>query len=239
MRTPAIVVLTGAGVSADSGVATFRGPDGLWEGRSVEDVATPEGWRRDPALVWRFYQERRAKLRDVAPNPAHLALAELEAKVIATGGMFTLVTQNVDDLHERAGSERLLHMHGELAQLACEVCGERLRDLERTDPVTFLSCTACGEGRLRPDVVWFGEIPYHLEAIERALTFCTHFLAIGTSGLVYPAAGLLAAARASGARTWVLSLDPPENVHPDDVYVEGRAKETVPRLVEELVGELG
>ena len=230
-----VLCLTGAGMSADSGVATFRGAGGLWEGHRVEEVATPEAWRADPELVWRFYQLRRSALSGVLPNPGHEALVELEAELERRGEGFTLVTQNVDDLHERAGARGLLHMHGELAVLRCEVCGKRVRDLEHTDSSSFLPCEGCGHPRLRPDVVWFGEVPYHLEAIERALMACTHFLAIGTSGVVHPAAGFLELARARGARTWVLALERPKNCHPDDVYIEGRAKDTVRRVVSDLL----
>jgi NAD-dependent protein deacetylase/lipoamidase len=239
-RAPlSVLVLTGAGVSADSGVATFRGAGGLWEGHALEDVATPEAWRRDPALVWRFYQLRRAALATVAPNAAHRALVELERRLTATGARFTLVTQNVDDLHERAGSRNLLHMHGELAVLACERCAARERDLEHVDPAAFVPCPGCGHARLRPDVVWFGEMPYHMDAIEAALEECTHFLAVGTSGVVYPAAGFLAQARASGARTWVQALDAPENVGHADTFVPGRAAEALPMLLAELAREWG
>jgi len=235
---PAVLVLTGAGVSADSGLATFRGAGGLWEGRSVEDVATPEAWAAHPESVWRFYQERRAKLGQVAPNPAHAALAAFERRLARAGATFLLVTQNVDDLHERAGSERLLHMHGELAVLRCEQCGHRGRDLEHVDPAAFVPCGACAAQRLRPDVVWFGEVPYHLEAIDRALRAATHVLAVGTSGVVYPAAGLLEAARVLGARTVVQSLDEPANLHPHDEFVAGRAAEALPLLLERLAREL-
>jgi len=224
-----IVVLTGAGISADSGLRTFRDAGGLWEGQRVEDVATPEAWRRNPALVWRFYQERRAQLATVVPNAAHHALVELEQRCVAAGADFLLVTQNVDDLHARAGSRRLLHMHGELAQLRCERCDARLRDLAHVDPQQFLACPACGHARLRNDIVWFGELPYHLPAIERALVSCTHFLALGTSGVVYPAAGFLDLARAAGARTYVQALERPENCDPRDEFLSGRAAEVVPR----------
>jgi len=233
----AFVVLTGAGVSADSGVATFRGPDGLWEGRRVEDVATPGAWRRDPASVWRFYQERRAALPKVAPNAAHRALAAFEARATAAGAAFTLVTQNVDDLHERAGS-RPIHMHGELLALRCEACDATIVDRERVDPATFAPCAGCGSPRLRPDVVWFGETPYRMAEIFAALKACTHFLAVGTSGLVYPAAGFLAEARNRGAKTFVQSLDPPENLDPRDDFRPGRAAETLPRLLDELAAAL-
>ena len=235
----AVVVLTGAGVSADSGVATFRGAGGLWEGQRIEDVATPEAWRRAPERVWRFYQLRRASLATVVPNAAHRALAELERRLVAAGARFTLVTQNVDDLHERAGSRALVHMHGELALLRCERCDTRVRDLARVDPAEFVPCAGCGHARLRPDVVWFGEMPYHMDAIETELARCTHFLAIGTSGVVYPAAGLLALAREQGARTWVQALERPENVHPADAFVPGRAGEVLPELVASLAREWG
>jgi len=233
-----VMVLTGAGVSADSGVRTFRDAGGLWEGHRPEEVATPEAWQRDRKLVWRFYQERRGQLPTVAPNPAHRALCELQRRLERAHLGFTLVTQNVDDLHERAGS-RPIHMHGELAVLRCERCEERVRDLEHVDLCTFVPCAACGCEALRPDVVWFGEMPYHLDAIERAVQRCTHFLAIGTSGLVWPAAGLLSAARGRGAQTWVQSLDPPDNLHPADRFWPGRAAVVVPALVEELYGVLG
>jgi len=234
-----VLVLTGAGVSADSGLATFRGAGGLWEGRRMEDVATPEAWRRDPALVWRFYQLRRAALASVEPNAAHHALVELEGRLSAAGASFTLVTQNVDDLHERAGARAPVHMHGELAVLRCERCDGRVRDRERVDPATFLACAGCGHARLRPDVVWFGERPYHLPAIARALERCTHFLAVGTSGVVYPAAGFLEAARAGGARTLVQALERPENLRAADVFLPGRAAEALPAFVRAFRAEWG
>ena len=233
-----VVVLTGAGVSADSGVPTFRGAGGLWEGRRVEEVATPEAWAQDPAFVWRFYQLRRAALREVEPNAAHRALVELERGVGAAGGSFLLVTQNVDDLHRRAGAEELLHMHGELRLLRCEACGHTVRDEDRVDPDTFLPCERCGHERLRPDVVWFGEVPYHLERIQPALESATHFLAIGTSGQVWPAAGFLELARGVGAETHVFALDPPENADPRDAWVQGRAAETVPEFVRSFLARL-
>ncbi len=234
-----VVVLTGAGVSADSGVATFRGPGGLWEGHRLEEVATPEAWARDPVLVWRFYQERRARLSTVQPNDAHRALVRLERRVRDADGLFTLVTQNVDDLHERAGSRELLHMHGELTRLRCERCDYGREDRASVDPDAFLPCPECGHERLRPDIVWFGEVPFHLPAIDRAMAACTHFLAIGTSGVVYPAAGLLMLAREAGARTWVNSLEAPDNLHPDDTFLPGRAADVVPGLVEELCADWG
>jgi len=229
-----VLVLTGAGISADSGLATFRGAGGLWEGQPVEEIATPGAWALDPARVWRFYQERRAGLSSVQPNAAHHALAAFQARLEEHAIPFRLVTQNVDDLHDRASS-RPLHMHGELAQLRCEACGAGLRDLDRTDPATFVPCPRCEHPRLRPDVVWFGEVPYHLPEIEAALRECTHFLAIGTSGAVYPAAGFLAAARAGGAKTWVNCLEVPQNAADADRLHLGPAVEVVPSLLDELL----
>jgi NAD-dependent deacetylase len=232
-----LFVLTGAGVSADSGLATFRDAGGLWEGRRPEDVATPQAWLAERALVWRFYQERRAALARVVPNAAHVALAGLERRLAARGIGFTLVTQNVDDLHERAGSAPL-HMHGELAVLRCEACGARLRDLAHTDPDRFVPCARCAAEALRPDVVWFGELPYHLDAIERALRAATHLLAVGTSGQVWPAAGFLEAARAWGASTWVQALERPANLHQGDRFRAGRAAEVLPGFLRELEEDL-
>jgi NAD-dependent deacetylase len=232
-----LFVLTGAGLSADSGLPTFRDAGGLWEGRRPEDVATPEAWAAQRELVWRFCQERRAALARVAPNAAHRALAQLERRLLARGCGFTLVTQNVDDLHERAGSSPL-HMHGELAWLRCEACGARLRDLERTDPAHALPCADCGHAALRPDVVWFGELPFHLERIERDLRAATHVLAVGTSGQVWPAAGFLSAARDGGAAIWVQALERPANAERDDRFVPGRAAEVLPGLLAELEAEL-
>jgi NAD-dependent deacetylase len=232
-----LVVLTGSGISADSGLATFRGAGGLWEGHRVEDVATPEAWAEHPETVWRFYQLRRAALSTVEPNAAHRALRLLEERVTGSGHDFLLVTQNVDDLHERAGSSPL-HMHGELLRLACVRCGRSAREDQSFDPERFLACPSCAHPRLRPDVVWFGEIPYGFGEIRRAAEECTHFLAVGTSGLVYPAAGFLGLARGAGATTIVNSLDEPENLDPRDRFLPGRAAEVLPRLVEELLAEL-
>lgn len=229
-----IVVMTGAGISADSGVATFRDSGGLWEGHRPEDVATPEAWARDPEMVWRFYQKRRAQMAEVAPNPAHAALAEAAQLAESQGHRLTLVTQNVDDLHERAGSTAI-HMHGELAVLRCESCGEKVRDLARTDPEQFLPCDHCSNLRLRPDIVWFGEIPFFLDAIEQALMDCTHFVAIGTSGQVYPAAGMLQTARSRGARTFVQALELPSNADRNDTFFAGRAAEVVPNMMPRII----
>ncbi len=230
-----IVCLTGAGISADSGVDTYRDSGGLWEGHRFEEVATPEGWERDQALVWRFYQLRRAQVLGVQPNAAHHALKELADRLGAAGGSLTLVTQNVDDLHQRAGSE-VLPMHGELLRLRCESCGARPVDTEHLDPSEFVPCPECGHRWLRPDVVWFGEMPYHMDQIERALSAATTFVAIGTSGAVYPAAGYLSYARAAGIPTIVQGLAEPDNLDPRDHFVQGRASEVVPQLIESLLG---
>lgn len=224
------MILTGAGLSADSGVPTFRGAGGLWEGRRAESLATPEAWVADPKTVWRFYQTRRAHMITVRPNAGHQALVSLEDDARRAGAAFTLISQNVDDLHQRAGSSPLA-MHGQLAVLRCERCGHRVRDLEHLDPEVFVPCQRCQHPRLRPDVVWFGETPMHLPEIQAAVEGCTHFVAIGTSGIVYPAAGLLGLARAAGAQTWVISLDEPENLDPRDLFVCGRAAEVLPEQV--------
>jgi NAD-dependent deacetylase len=226
-----IVILTGAGVSAESGVATFRGPDGLWEGHRVEDVATPEAFRRDPALVHAFYDARRAKLATVGPNAAHEALARLDAE---WPGELLLVTQNVDDLHERAGSKRLLHMHGELKSGWCLACDGRF---EWDGPMgEGAACPACDKpGRVRPDIVWFGEMPYEMERIEAALRECDLFVSIGTSGAVYPAAGFVQTARYCGAQTLELNLEPSQGsifFHESRI---GKAGELVPAWVEEAL----
>ena len=227
-----IVILTGAGVSAESGVATFRGPDGLWEGHRVEDVATPEAFRRDPTLVHAFYDARRAKLRTIGPNAAHEALARLDAK---WPGELLLVTQNVDDLHERAGSKRLLHMHGKLKSGWCLACDERFA---WDGPMSEESmCPSCSRpGGVRPDIVWFGEMPYEMERIDEALRACDLFVSIGTSGAVYPAAGFVQTARYCGARTLELNLEPSQGsvfFHESRV---GKAGELVPAWVEEVLG---
>jgi NAD-dependent protein deacetylase/lipoamidase len=229
-----LVVLTGAGISAESGLPTFRGAGGLWEGRAVEEVATPQAWERNPRLVWRFYQERRAQLGRVRPNAAHEALSRLQTELERAGDSLTLVTQNVDGLHERAGS-RPLAMRGSLARLVCERCGAGGVDLVHLDPEAFVPCRSCDFERLRPDVVWFGELPHHLEEIEEALTSATDFLAVGTSGAVWPAAGFLQTARRWGARTYVNALEPPENLDPRDVLMEGEATGVLPRFVAEFL----
>lgn len=225
-----IVILTGAGISAESGVPTFRGPDGLWEGHRVEDVATPEAFRRDPVLVQRFYDARRAALATVVPNAAHRALARLDADWT---GALLLVTQNVDDLHERAGSQRLLHMHGELNRALCTACGAAPA---WTGPlIDAPPCPRCGAAALRPDIVWFGEMPYHMDRIETAIARADLFVSIGTSGAVYPAAGFVSLARAGGARTLELNLDPSAGTRLFDEARHGPAGVLVPALVAHLL----
>lgn len=226
-----IVVLTGAGVSAESGLPTFRGGGGLWEGHRVEEVATPGAFARDPRLVYRFYNQRRAKLQDaaVAPNPAHLALAELER---GWPGEFLLVTQNVDDLHERAGSRRLVHLHGELMRALCLACGTSSAWEGDMDAASV--CPRCvAAGRLRPDIVWFGEMPYRMDEVYAALERCAIFVAVGTSGVVYPAAGFVEATH--GARTIELNLQPSAVSSAFRERRQGAAAELVPALVRELL----
>lgn len=225
-----IVVLTGAGISAESGVPTFRDAGGLWEGHRIDDVATPEGFARDPARVQRFYDERRRSLASVEPNAAHRALARLEG---ALGDDLLVVTQNVDDLHERAGSVHLVHMHGALRRARCAACGAR--PVWEGDLVGRPACPACGSRALRPDVVWFGELPYELDRIEAAVLGCDVFVAIGTSGEVYPAAGYAGLAAAFGARTVELNLAPTLADAPFDEVHTGPASVTVPRWVEDLL----
>ncbi len=225
-----IVVLTGAGISAESGVPTFRASDGLWEGHRVEDVATPEAYAADPAVVQAFYDARRAFLADVEPNAAHLALARLEA---AYGDDLLVVTQNVDDLHERAGSARVLHMHGELLSAWCTDCDGRHR--WSASLLDGPACPGCGAPALRPDIVWFGEVPYRMSEIETALVGADLFVSIGTSGAVYPAAGFVQLAAAFGARTLELNLDRSEGTAYFRESRQGPASVLVPAWVDDLL----
>jgi NAD-dependent deacetylase len=228
-----IVILTGAGISAESGIATFRASDGLWEDHRVEDVATPDGFARDPVLVQRFYDARRARLKEVEPNAAHLALARLDRE---WPGELLIITQNVDDLHERAGARRVLHMHGELKSAWCLACGVRSHWEEGLG--SGPPCPSCGRaGKLRPDIVWFGEMPYEMERIDRALMEADLFVSIGTSGAVYPAAGLVQTARYCGARTLEINLDPSQGSIFFHETRLGKAGELVPIWVEEVLRE--
>lgn len=231
-----IVVLTGAGISAESGLKTFRDNNGLWENHRVEDVATPEAFVRNPELVYRFYNLRRQQLqaKEVAPNLAHEALATLESSPSVN---FLLVTQNVDNLHERAGSERILHMHGELLSAKCE----RTHKAEtwKQDLTAANLCHCCAPASaMRPDIVWFGEMPYHMDEIFAALSNADIFIAIGTSGNVYPAAGFVQEAALNGAHTIEVNLEPSAvQSHFDEQYY-GLASIEVPKLVERLVTEV-
>jgi NAD-dependent deacetylase len=231
-----IVILTGAGVSAESGIDTFRSAGGLWEQHRVEDVATPEGFARDPDLVLRFYDMRRAAIQTKAPNAAHVALGRLEREwpKRVPGGTVTLVTQNVDDLHERGGSLGVIHMHGEHLTVWCTACDTRHR---WTGPLADRPpCPECAVPALRPDVVWFGEVPYRMEEIFAALSEADLFVSIGTSGAVYPAAGFVRTAREIGAQALELNLERSQGSQWFHETRLGPASEIVPAWVEELLG---
>lgn len=226
-----ILILTGAGISAESGVSTFRDSDGIWSRYDYRQVATPEGFRANPTLVHEFYNNRRAQMQTVEPNAAHFALARLEREF---DGEVLIITQNIDDLHERAGSKNLIHMHGELAKALCQRCRTRL---EWKGPLTmFDHCPTCGHtGCLRPDVVWFGESPYHMDVIEEALKRASMFVSIGTSGSVYPAAMFVEEAGTMGAYTVELNLEPTEISHQFNRMIRGPATEIVPRFVDQIL----
>lgn len=235
-QIPRVVVLTGAGVSAESGLKTFRDNNGLWEQHRVEDVATPEAFARDPDLVYRFYNARREQLQrpEVMPNAAHFALAELE---LAIGDNFLLVTQNVDDLHERAGSKRVMHMHGRLLSARCSDTGKSHVWQESFDQTT--PCPCCTPpSQLRPDIVWFGEMPLHMNEIILALTKADVFIALGTSGQVYPAAGFVQVAQDSGARSIEINLEPSEQFSLFDESLYGPATQKVPEFVRDFLAKL-
>lgn len=225
-----IVILTGAGISAESGLGTFRDAGGLWEQYPLEDVATPDGFARNPALVHAFYNARRANCLDAEPNAAHLALARLEAEF---SGQLMLVTQNVDDLHERGGSQHVVHMHGELLRAKCTECAHSWsapREMAADDP-----CPACTNPATRPDIVWFGEMPFHMDDIFAALGLADLFVSIGTSGNVYPAAGFVQEANFAGARTLELNLEPSEGASAFDEVRNGPATVLVPAWVDEML----
>ena len=228
----AIVILTGAGLSAESGVPTFRDKGGIWARYDYRDVATPEGFARNPTRVHEFYNLRRRAHADIRHNAAHAALARLERE---HDGEVWVVTQNVDALHEEAGSRNLIHMHGELFRALCGACGTSCASHEDLSLGTV--CRACGQsGAMRPDVVWFGEMPYHMERIAELLAAADLFISIGTSGNVYPAAGFVAEARGAGAHTVELNLEPSEGCSLFAEAVYGRATEIVPAYVEKLLG---
>jgi NAD-dependent deacetylase len=226
--TDRVFVLTGAGISAESGLPTFRADDGLWAGNRIEDVCTPEAWARNPELVWQFYSKRRADGAKAQPNPAHFALAELEKRI---GDRFFLCTQNVDDLHERAGTVRLIHMHGELNMAHCERdCGRpAVEDHAIYSSLADVGRCPCG-GRLRPHIVFFGEIPYEMDRIQEEIAKATLMLVVGTSGSVYPAANFVHWAKHAGARTVYIGPEPPLNANAFTHVVEGKAGEVLPGL---------
>ncbi len=223
-----VFILTGAGISAESGLPTFRASDGLWAGHRVEDVCTPDALENNPALVWEFYSQRRAQGAKAEPNPAHRALADLEAIL---GDRFFLCTQNVDDLHERAGSQRLVHMHGELAKSRCEdECGRPpVEDRAVYGSLDEVARCACG-ARLRPHIVFFGEIPLDMPRIQHKIDECSLMVVIGTSGSVYPAANFVNWARHAGARTVYIGPERPLNAGAFTHIVEGKAGEVLPGL---------
>ncbi len=230
-----VVILTGAGISAESGIPTFRASDGLWENHRVEEVATPEGFARDPQLVHRFYNARRQQLLadDIKPNAAHTALAELES---AFDGSVLLVTQNIDNLHERAGSQSVIHMHGELLKSRCLSCG----DVEKCtwDLTVESRCQRCDSGKLRPHIVWFGEMPFDMDRIDTALLACDLFISIGTSGNVYPAAGFAQRAASAAAYTVELNLEESNTPGQFDRSLFGPATKLVPEEVMKLINGL-
>jgi NAD-dependent deacetylase len=221
--TNRVFVLTGAGISAESGIRTFRDAGGLWEQYRFEEVASPEGWRAHPEVVWRFYAQRRTQASACEPNPAHRALAALERPL---GDRLFVCTQNVDDLHEKAGSARVLHMHGELFKSRCEAC-VRPPFEDRTAPDDIPRCR-CG-GRIRPHIVWFGEVPFGMEEIAHALDACDVFVTVGSSGAVYPAAGFVAAVRGR-AKTVYVGPEAPDNASAFDECRLGKAGDVVPGL---------
>ncbi len=230
-----IVILTGAGISAESGIPVFRSETGLWEELRVEDVAEYDGFVRNPTLVHNFYNKMRASLKDKKPNPAHLALSRLQQEWPKTHqGQVSIVTQNIDNLHEQAGSKNVIHMHGELKSILCEHCHESYPFDE--DSSTDSVCKKCGtKGQMRPDIVWFGEMPYHMDLIQDLLSRCTLFLSIGTSGVVYPAAGFCRFARAAGATCIEFNLEPSAVQSSFNYGLYGKASVTLTKFVDHLL----
>lgn len=225
-----IVILTGSGISAESGIPTFRGSDGLWNGFKVEDVATPEGFKKNKQLVLDFYNSRRKDVKSVVPNDAHFAIAKLQNSGLHD---VTLITQNVDDLHERAGSKNVFHMHGSLANALCSHCGEVFpaNEVMMVEDV----CAECGEKTVRPDIVWFGEIPYYMDEIDYKLRDADIFVSIGTSGNVYPAAGFVKIAKKKKAKTVELNLEPTGGYHDFSERKIGLATKVVPEWVDDIL----
>ena len=230
-----IVVLTGSGISAESGIATFRDKSGIWAKFDIEEVATPEAFARQPHKVHEFYNLRRQGLQGVEPNKAHFALARLEREHLAAPGRsFHIVTQNVDNLHETGGARNVIHMHGELLRGKCTKCDAKFD--WHVDMSTTVACPGCkATGGVRPDIVWFGEMPYQMERIAQLVHACDLFVSIGTSGAVYPAAGLVGLARRAGAHTVELNLEPSEGVTLFQEAIHGPATEVVPAFVERVL----
>ncbi len=228
-----LVVLTGAGISAESGLKTFRDNNGLWENQRVEDVATPEAFKKNPGMVWRFYKERYEQLELTRPNKGHDALVDAENILLYN---FTLITQNIDGFHQAAGSKNVLEMHGTIHRAFCSKCRTPfpMESLDLTKDIPF--CTECG-GTLRPDIVWFGEMPYFLEEIDAALKTADFFMVIGTSGVVYPAAQFLNMAKYYGAKTIGVNLAPPDNMRYLDEFHQGKSGVILPELIPILFGE--
>jgi NAD-dependent deacetylase len=224
--TDRLFVLTGAGVSAESGIPTFRGAGGLWRNYRIEEVASPDAWRRDPRMVWEFYSMRRRVAAQAQPNPAHYALAKLEQ---ALGERLFLCTQNVDNLHEQAGSRRVLHMHGELFKSRCDTCiRQPFHDAHTYDPPAEMPRCECG-GRIRPHICWFGEMPFEIGLIYEALESCTIFMAIGTSGMVEPAASFVARVRGRARTVYAGPEEPANRASFCDCFI-GKAGELLPNL---------
>lgn len=228
-----IFVLTGAGISAESGIPVFRSETGLWENHNVNDVATYAGFKRDKTLVHNFYNTMRQSLKTKEPNAGHLALTKLQEGLAAKGGLVTIVTQNIDDLHEKAHSKNVIHMHGRLNTLLCESCHERIDFFDDSSVDTV--CPKCGQKTMRPDIVWFGEMPYDMEAIEKALLTSDLFMAIGTSGVVYPAAGYVSIARRFHKPCLEFNLEPSavQSKFTNGFY--GKASETLPKFVDYIL----
>jgi len=224
--------LTGAGISAESGIRTFRDTGGLWEEHRVEDVASPQGFEKNPHLVWDFYKERYLQIQNVEPNAAHFALKKLEDRLEDS---FHLITQNVDGLHYRAGSKRVLEMHGSLNRCYCTECRSKYEMKQVNLNLDIPECSKCGNP-LRPDIVWFGEVPYSLYEVESLLKHCDVFVVIGTSGTVYPAAGFVMTAKLFGARTIAVNLHKPDNYGFIDDFLQGKSGDLIPKLVDSILG---
>lgn len=233
MKYQKIAILTGAGISAESGIPVFRSEDGLWNKHRIEDVATYEGFERNKPLVHTFYNNMREEVKSKKPNAAHLALTKLQEGIEAKGGKVTIITQNVDDLHEKANSHDIIHMHGELNSIWCQYCDMRMPFLEQSS--TESVCPKCGHKTLRPDIVWFGEMPYRMDEIEQKLIECDLFIAIGTSGVVYPAAGFVRICRYAQKPCIEFNLEPSAVQSNFTQAFYGKAGQTLPKFVDYLL----